>query len=311
MLEVWLRRAFIGLVIAANGPALAIDWAKVPGKDMVLFYPAQMSWELLLTQSDHSGANPFRQGKNCQACHGGEERSSGNLMVKDKRAEPDPIAGKPGFIVAKVKFAHDAERFYVNIAITPGDQPDAGMDPDFLTKIGFMFDDGSVPEMTRGGCFAACHDDLARMPSGGKSDRTKYLTASRSAMTRQGGDDHIKSDAELDALRVSGVFLEYWQAKLNKGAEPTPAQGIVLAARNPIKEPEVTATGGFENGQWIVTLARKMNPGAPYKPIAAGKTYTFGISVHAGHTAKRFHYVSLENTMVLDSGKADFVAAAQ
>ena len=311
MLGVWLRRAVVGLAIFAVGPAFAIDWARVPGKDIVLFYPAQMSWELLLTQADHSGADKFRQGKNCQGCHGGEERASGKLMVTDKRAEPEPIAGKPGFILAKVKFAHDAERLYVNIAVTPGDQPDAGMDADFLTKIAFMFDDGSVPEMTRGGCFAACHDDLARMPSDGKSDRTKYLTESRSAMTRQGGDDHVKSDAELDALRSAGVFLEYWQAKLNKDAPPVPAQGIVLAARNTIKEPEVVASGGFENGQWNLTLARKMDLGAPYKPIKSGKTYTFGISVHAGHTAKRFHYVSLENTMVLDSGNADFIAAAQ
>jgi len=31
--------------------------------------------------------------------------------------------------------------------------------------------------------------------------------------------------------------------------------------------------------------------------------------VHDGHTAGRFHYVSLERTLVIDSGSADFVAS--
>src|ERR1043165_780429 len=95
--------------VSFTTPSYAIDWNRVQGKDMVLFYPAQMSWELLLTQSEHSGAGKFRDGKNCRGCHDNEEQSSGNLLVADKTAEPAPIAGKPGAIKAKVKTAHDAQ----------------------------------------------------------------------------------------------------------------------------------------------------------------------------------------------------------
>ena len=44
------------------------------------------------------------------------------------------------------------------------------------------------------------------------------------------------------------------------------------------------------------------------KDIAPGKTFTLGFALHAGHTAKRFHYVSFERTLMLDDGSADFVA---
>ena len=55
-------------------------------------------------------------------------------------------------------------------------------------------------------------------------------------------------------------------------------------------------------------LAQASGCYSEHKAFVPGKTYTLGFSVHAGHTARRFHYVSLEKTLVLDSGKADFVA---
>jgi len=36
--------------------------------------------------------------------------------------------------------------------------------------------------------------------------------------------------------------------------------------------------------------------------------YTVSVAVHAGHTARRCHYVSIERTLRSDSGPADFVA---
>jgi cytochrome c-type protein NapC len=306
-LAAWLVVALAALFVGAPAFA-AIDWAKAPGKEVVLLYPAQMSWELLLTQKEHSGADKFRAGKDCRACHEHHEHESGALMVVDKSAEPTPIPGKPGFLKATVKFARDDERLYVRVDFDPGYQPDAGMDKDYVTKVAFMFDDGHVAEMARGGCWVTCHDNLAKMPSGGDGDTTKYLARSRVKMARTGGDQ-IKPDADLAQLRANGEYLEYWQAHIKPDGSVSAVDGTILEKRKENAAPAVTATATQAGGALSVVLSRKLVAGAPYKDFTAGKTYNFGMSIHAGHAARRFHYVSLEKTLVIDQGAADFVAA--
>jgi hypothetical protein len=302
-----LRLLFVLSAVLAPLDARAVDWNKVSGKDVTLFYPAQMSWEMLLTQSDHSGAGKFREGKNCAGCHEGEEKASGKLLVGDKSTEPTPIAGKPGFVMANVKTAHDGERIYVRLEFDPGQQPDAGLDKEFATKVAVMIDDAKVPEATRAGCWATCHDNLTRMPSGGTVETTKYLTRSRVSMSRKGGAD-IKPAPELDKIRAEGGYLEYWQARLNPGKPAVVVDGTILEKRTENAAPAVTAEATESGTKWTVVFSRKMTAGAPYKDFLAGKTYTIGVSVHAGHAAQRFHYVSLEKTLAVDTGKADFVA---
>ena len=288
--------------------AHAVDWSRVAGKDLVLFYPAQMSWEMLLTQSEHSGAGKFREGKNCTGCHEGEEKASGKLLVNDKSTEPTPIPGKPGFVMANVKTAHDGERIYIRVEVDPGQQPDVGMDKEFATKLAVMIDDGKVPEAARAGCWATCHDNLTRMPSVGTGETTKYLSRSRTAMSRKGGAD-IKPAAELDKIRAEGGYLEYWQARLNPGKPAVVVDGTILEKRAENAAPAVSVEATEAGGKWTVIFSRKMAAGAPYKDFAPGKSYTIGVSLHAGHAAHRFHYVSLERTLSLDAGKSDFVAA--
>jgi cytochrome c-type protein NapC len=307
-----LKRAMIvpaaAIMVLWSAHVHAVDWTRVSGKDIVLFYPAQMSWELLLTQFDHSGANKFREGKNCRGCHENDADASGELLVADKNSEPTPIPGKPGFIKANVKAAHDGDRIYIRVEFDPGKQPDAGMDKEFATKIAVMLDDGKVLEATRAGCWAVCHDNLARMPSGANGDTTKYLSRSRVAMTRTGGDQ-IKSAEDLAKIRAEGGYLEYWQARLTSGAAPQVVDGAVLEKREEHPTPAVSAEASETAGRWSVTFSRKLAAGAPYKDIVPGKTYSIGLSIHAGHTAKRFHYVSFEKTLVMDKGVADLVAA--
>jgi len=307
----FFKRSFFGFTLAcAMGvqAAHAADLSNAKGKDFVLFYPAQMSWETLLTQSAHSGAQKFREGKNCRGCHEGEEQASGKLLVADKGSEPTPIAGKPGSIKATIKAAHDADRIYIQVDFDTGQQPDAGMDKDYATKIAVMIDDGGVPEATRAGCFAACHDNLSRMPSGAEGDTTKYLVRSRMNVGRHGGDQ-IKPAEDLAAARAQGGTLEYWQARLKPTSAPDVVDGTVLEKRQENATPVVTAEASANGTRWTVTFSRKLAAGPGYKAFAPGKTYTIGVSIHAGHTSKRFHYVSLEKTLVLDSGKADIVAA--
>lgn len=304
------------LVIAALGALMAlsptqsraVDWSAVAGKDVVLFYPAQMSWATVMTQAEHTGAGRFRKDKNCRECHDGAEAFSGEQLVVANPVEPTPIADKPGSILANIKFAYDAEHLHVRLEFAPGAQPNVGMDKKFDTKVAMMFDDGNVFEMKRAGCYAACHIDSASMPKGAGGDKTMYLPGSRVQPTRDGGGD-LKPAQDLASLRAAGAFAEYWQAGLNPGAAAVPMDGTILEKRQENAAPAVTATVSLEEGKYAVTLSRKLVAGAPYKDIVPGKTYTVGFAIHAGHTNQRFHYVSMEKTFTLDQGPADFVAA--
>jgi hypothetical protein len=150
---------------------------------------------------------------------------------------------------------------------------------------------------------------METMPAGSGKEITKYLTRSRAKMTRQGGDG-IKPADELQKIRADGGYLEYWQARLKPGAPAVAVDGTILDKVQPNNPAAVTAEASNAGGVWTVTLSRKLNQGGPYKTLAAGTTYSFGIAVHAGYTERRFHYVSFANSLVLDSGAADFVAAA-
>ena len=302
--------------------AAAPDWASVPGKDIMLFYPGQAGWEWALTPSEMSGATDFRAGKkDCGDCHIGEEKNMGPQIVTgttrtfatgDKPSiEPNPIPNKPGTIPATIKVANDGTNLYVHIDFAPGTQPNSNMDP-ADTKVTVMFANGDgVPEAKRAGCFAACHMDSAGMPSGAGANRTMYLPKTRAHITATGGGDELKSADELAKLRASGYQLEFWQAVLNPGQ---PAQGVtetVFDKREVVTPSQVTAQATQSGGNWSVTITRPLKAAAPLANIAPGTTSYMSVAIHAGHTAHRFHYVSEERPLVIGNGTADFGAPAK
>jgi len=291
------RFAIAGFLLAwLPGAAAAADiaWDSIPGKEITLFYPGQMSWELLLTQEEHSGAKEFRAGKNCQGCHGGDEKASGAAMVRDKKAEPYPIAGKPGFIPLTVKAVARGGALTVRLEIAPGNQPDAGMDKDHPLKAAIMFGGAEVAEGLRAGCWGACHDDLTGMPGHqGAAAVTKYLARSRTSMSRNGGGP-VKTADELAAIKAAGGFMELWQARVTPEGTGDVVAGPVLAERlvdGPKPAVTVSATGGMT----VITFSRALDAGPGARAFQPGQAYPVGFSVHAGGTAGRFHYVSLEH----------------
>ena len=313
--QILTRKLIQALMIASflfsTASVQAIDWGSVKGKEVTLFYPGQASWEWLLTESDHSAADKFKQGKNCIECHELEESEIGTKIVTGKKLEPDPIPGKSGSIKVNIKTAHDSEKFYVRFEWkeTPqGDQPI--MDEDFDTKITMMFDDGHVVEAKRAGCWGTCHDDavdMASAPAG--KEITKYLARSRTKFGRSGGGENYKSQAELDQLMNEGIFMEFWQAKLNQGAEPVAADGYILDKRHTNDNPLVDVQAEFDGGKWTVTMSRKLTVSDPHrKNITPGQTYPVGFAMHDNHTDHRYHFVSYEHTFALDQGEADFIA---
>jgi hypothetical protein len=310
----------LGTLLAAPAAHAAIDWASVPGREVVMLYPGQASWEWALTPSDMSGAPKFRQeGKSCRSCHDGEEKLRGDRVVtgtvrKDEKGdthpsiEPTPIPGKPGWLAATVKFANDGTNLYVHLDFKEGTQPDAKQNPGAATMVSVMFSAGKSAEITRAGCFAACHDDSAGMASNKGEARTMYLGATRTKLTRQGGGDALKPAADLAKLRADGYFMEFWQAQLNPGQPAKALDGIIFDKRTEAPG-GVAAEASFANGGWSVTLSRKLAGTADQISFAPGVHYVVGFAIHAGHTAKRFHYVSNERDFSIDTGSGDFVAA--
>jgi len=310
-----MRHVVLGAALVTLAtPAMAVDWNAAKGKDIVLFYPGQSSWEWALTKSDHSGATKFREGKKCRECHRGEEAKIGALIVSGRKLEPNPIPGKRGSINVNVKTAHDGNRLYVRLAWDAG-KPGAGakMDPKFENMVTVMIDDGHLVEATRAGCWGVCHDDAIGMASAVPGRKlTKYLSRSRTKLTRKGGGDSYKSKAQLDQLVSKGEFLEYWQARLNRGAAAVPVDGYILEKRHVSEKPDVSAEARFENGKWVAVLSRRLKPGqSGRKDIVPGTVYTIGFAIHDDYADHRFHHVSLGYTLALDQGNADFIAASR
>ena len=297
-------------VFAQPEAAFAVDWSKVEAKKITLLYPAQSSWERLMIRERHSGGPRFRDGKNCFACHGDiDEKSLGMSLVNgEKFKEPAPVIGKPGFQEALIKTAHDADNIYVRVEFDPGKQPDAGQDKDYENKVALMIDDGGAENGNRAGCWTACHDDVQTMGCGSDKIPTKYLMQTRVP----GGAGKLFDPPELDKMKAEGKFLEYWQARITPEGKAIPFDGVVLDKRADNMETAVkTEATKSKAGVWAVTFTRKLTGVAGHKDIVAGKTYNIGFAIHTGHSAKRYHYVSYERTMVLDSGKADFVVTAK
>ncbi|MDH3469062.1 MAG: ethylbenzene dehydrogenase-related protein [Gammaproteobacteria bacterium] len=308
------RSAAAGMlfVLGASGapPALAVDWSGIPTTEIVLFYAGQSSWEWALTQSDHSGNEKFRSGKDCKKCHQTEEKDIGAKIVSGEKLEPDPIAGKPGSLPVKIQTVHDGARLYARFEWQAPDPTGTKMDADTAARVTMMLGDASVKEAARAGCWGTCHDDMIGMasaPSGGEI--TKYLAASRTKITRQGGGENYKSAADLQQFVDTGAYMEYWQAKLNPGSPAEPISGYVLDKRHQDEQPVVEATASNEGGKWTVVLSRKLKMGGKtHKDLEPGKTYYVGFAIHEDYTDHRFHYISLEHTLSLDQGTADLVA---
>ncbi|MGR8932469.1 MAG: ethylbenzene dehydrogenase-related protein [Gammaproteobacteria bacterium] len=303
--------ALYGLLWLAAMPVSAVDWQNIPGQKITLFYPGQTDWEWLLTE--HEGAPKIKSGQTCGHCHSDMQAEMGQKLVTGAVREESPFSAKPGSIEVEVKTAHDQERLYLHLAWPGIAQTGDKMYPDYEAMVSVMFDGESVPEITRGGCWGACHADVNGMPSADSSkDISKYLVKSRSKMTRHGGGDNIKPEAELQQLLASDYFSEIWQARLTRGQEPSVLSAYILEKRHDHDPSNVVAKARSENGSWAVELSRSLNiDGAGFKKLAPGNTYIFNFAVHDGYVRGRRHYVSLSYSLRLDEGPADLVARQQ
>jgi len=301
------------LITAMSGNVFAVDWSSSKEHELALFYPGQASWEWALTQADHSGAGKFREGKNCRGCHDGEQADLGAAIIGGgHKLEPAPIAGKPGAATLFVRATHDAERLYFQFRWKAAAPSGTKMGSD-AARVTVMLDDAGIKETARAGCWATCHDDLIGMASASDGSKlTKYLGGSRVKLSRKGGGDAMKPAADIDAQLSGNAFVEYWQARVNPGEPAKAISGWILDQRHEHASPAVSADSSFANGEWTVTLSRPLAAAGPgQKAIKPGTAYAVGFALHDDFADHRHHYVSLEYTLQLDAGDADFVVTGQ
>jgi cytochrome c-type protein NapC len=304
--------ATVSIAMLPAASALAVDWAKVPGKDLVLTYPGQTSWEWVLTKNDHEGAEKFRGGKACKECHDDEALAKdGAKVAKGGKLEPSPIAGKPGSLPVTVQAAHDGTRLYFRLSWKETGAIGSTQEPKYAARASVFLSDATVKEAVRAGCWGACHEDVEGMPAAGASPQDKYLGASRTKLGRSGGGANLKPQAELDSLLAGGTFIEFWSAALNPGQPAAATNGYILDARHEAATPTVAAEASFDSGTWTVVLSRPLAGAGPgEKSFASGNAYPLGIAIHDSHAKGRWHYVSMEQSLALD-GKGDVVANKQ
>ena len=298
-------------LLLSSPSAWAVNWDAVKGRDIVLLYPGQASWEWVL--SDHSASKTVRTGGKCRECHDTEEADMGKKMVTGQKMEPAPIPGKPGSIPINVKFAHDATKLYVRMTWKDtGFHSGTKKDADHPVKVAMMIGDKQVKESSIAGCWGACHDDATGMASAADAKRSLYLGASRTAITRHGGGENIKPEAELASLVAAGNFLEFWQAEVKSDHSVNVKDGYIFEKRNTSKSPLVEANAELKNGMWSVTMSRKLKVEEKGRhAMLSDQSYNVGFALHDDYAEGRIHYVSFGYTLALEKGGADFIALSQ
>jgi len=279
--------------VSAAAPATAsaitaVDWSKIPTRQIKVFYPGQAGLEWVMNKADHSSAADIIEKKRaCAKCHEGDANEVGAAIVAGKPVgvsktvmEPNPPAGKVGFIPVTFQTTHDDSKIYFRFEWVPPKNGDKKMDPKHEVKLTMMFDGGGTVEGSdQNGCWATCHVDLRTMKEAKDEKKTKYI---------------------IGADLASGKFMDLIQFRSGKGEKPI--DGWVDSERHMEGgKSHLKAEGRKEGNKWVVTFERALAGGGKGDhAITADKVYNFGFALHEDFTNARFHYVSLGYQFGLD-----------
>ena len=262
----------------------SIDWEQIEGLEVVLLYPgvAHLGWvagDVRIGRDRHGGGWAFRNGESCYACHFDETARMGQRIASGAKLEPTPIAGKAASIAVQVQAAHDGANLHLRFRwVQPAAADGDKMDPVNPVKLAFMLDAGGVEGAERNGCWASCHANSSGMPEA-EPERRKYV--------RNGS-------------LADGVFydLVQWRSGDNRGYDGHVADTREMAGGSAL----IQASGTLEGDTWTVHFVRSLSGGEGDITLEPGKVYNFGFAIHDGHTAGRFHHVSLGYTLGIDAG---------
>lgn len=280
--------AIMGAFVAGGALAAPPDWSKVTERKIKLFYPGQSSLEWVMNKADHSAVPDIVDKKRtCAKCHEGDANEIGDKIVAGKPVgqsksvlEPQPPAGKVGWIPVIFKAAHDGEKIYFRFEWVPPKTGTVKMDSKHEVKLTMLFDGGGTVEGAElNGCWATCHNDLRSMKDGKDDKKTKYVKG-----------------ADL----ASGKFYDLMQYRSGKGEKPVDGyvaeQRVMEGGKGLVK-----AAGVKEGNKWVVIFERTLAGGGKGDHvITADKIYNFGFAIHEDYTEARYHYVSLGYQFGLD-----------
>lgn len=251
----------------------------------------------------------------------------GYKMVTGEKAEPTPIAGKPGSIPVTVQAAHDDDNLFLRFQWEDNEHvpvpfvQGGKMDPVNQVKLAVMFATDEVKYASQAGCWGTCHHDTRSMPnnpddpasSGLELDLakgvTKYISESRTDIEEKGrrgaklgGWDKLKEKADIDAELAAGKFMDLIRWSSSGKAE----NGYVLEQRIMVGGETIQAQGWKDGGLWTVVFKRKLVSDKPGDvSITPDVLYNFGFAIHDDYTDARFHHVSLGYKLGLDNSSAE------
>lgn len=253
---------------------------------VTLFAPGQANYDWII--SDHPGAQPFRQGRNCSQCHGGEQAEMGKKLAP-KRALSS--------VDARLDFAVLKQQQLLQVTVRWQGSVDDG-------SVALMLDDGSDQQFTHAGCWAACHNDLPGQEKNRGQAITKYLGAALKQQRSVGRYAIYHDDATLQGMLAEGHYVELWRAQLAGGKLTATRSYEVLSARSADDKPVISARASYANGEWTVVFSKPLQGSG--KAIVSGREYTFGVAIHGAGDEKSAHWVSLPMTFGLNLSDVDF-----
>ena len=252
---------------------------------ITLFSPGQSDSEWLT--ENHPGSQPLRQGANCQLCHRGEEVNMGRVL-----ANPATTTSR--------KLDIGFRRAGGDLAITLRWQ---GKPDD--RSVSLMWGTDSDESFRRGGCFAACHNDMQGMSKDRGQGTGKYLWASRSQQQQLGQPAIIKGEGALADLMQAGAYTTLWQVDLPSGEAHA---ATVLDRVNRASDAPLKAEANFKDGWWRVSITQPLaNQSRALLALDPGQRYTFGVAMHGATNPGAAHWVSLPFTLGTAGADTDFV----
>ena len=258
----------------------------LPSRKVTLFYPGMTDSDWLLHL--HPGSQPLRQGAGCQQCHRGDEADMGSKLAHGSML--------PGSRDIQLAFALIDDQLQVTVSWN-SDSADE--------ELAIMWASHNNDALARGGCFAACHNDMSGMSRDRGQVKDKYLAISRQQQAQVGQPAIVHSKDELAQLYEDKQFAEIWRLSL----ESAKLETAVLLEATPWESSKLIEIKSSSEGTTRKVVFRRQldntDAGLIFLP---GQRYTLGIALSGEKNREGKHWVSLPMTLSFGGNDTDFTA---
>ncbi len=113
----------------------------------------------------------------------------------------------------------------------------------------------------------------------------------------------IKQARALEELLAQGEFAELWRIQLQSA---TVQESLVLAGAHWEPASSISVDQRYQDGQWRVTIRRKLSGAVSRLGFGENDKYTFGVALNGATRPGGSHWVSLPMTFSVDGDETDF-----